>query len=153
MARCTSLRQPFDREKEGRVFICSSCGFQVCVDCDRPEHVDESCEKYHARQTELHATAEQQTRDLFKSCPSCDATIEPEKCGYTQCHCGYRFCSRCMIPWVGEGSAYMLGKEAHGEGCLCRARDKQSRHGLGHRFKDPEDVQERNDARDAANKL
>lgn len=47
----------------------------------------------------------------------------------------------------------MLGKEAHGEGCLCRARDKQSRHGLGHRFKDPEDVQERNDARDAANKL
>ena len=47
----------------------------------------------------------------------------------------------------------MLGKEAHGEGCLYRTRDKQSKHGLQHRFEKPEEAQARKNADNAVNKL
>jgi hypothetical protein len=57
-----------------------------------------------------------------------------------------------MIPWVGEGSAYLGGKAAHGEGCLYLTRDRSSKHSLKRRFDEPKDVQARIDQKDLDNK-
>ena len=57
-----------------------------------------------------------------------------------------------MIPWVGMGSAYTGGKEAHGEDCLYRTRDRPSKHSIKRRFEEPADVQARIDQRDLDNK-
>lgn len=144
MARCTRLRQSFDREKDGRIFTCAHCAFSVCVACDRPEHANESCSEYRRRLNAVHGDAEAQTRKAYKVCPDCDATIEPAKAScYTQCNCGYQFCSACMTPWVGEGSAYLHGKEAHWPGCKYRTRDVESKHSLVNRWQQTEEVQDR----------
>jgi hypothetical protein len=148
MARCKgSLQgtQAYDREKDGRVFTCHHCSFRVCTDCDRPEHTNESCEEYRERQQKSHGHAEALTLQNFKTCPDCTATIQPEKSNcHTQCEsCGYQFCSRCMVPWVGEGSAYLLGKEAHTGECKYRTRDAESKHSLGNRWEQTKAVQER----------
>ena len=58
-----------------------------------------------------------------------------------------------MIPWVGEGSAYTGGREAHGEGCVYRTRDRPSEHALKRRFEEPDDVQARIDQKDLKNKI
>lgn len=58
-----------------------------------------------------------------------------------------------MIPWVGEGSAYLGGKEAHGEDCLYRKRDRPSEHSLKRRFQEADDVQARIDVKDMSNKM
>jgi hypothetical protein len=57
-----------------------------------------------------------------------------------------------MIPWVGEDSAYTGGKEAHGEECLYRTRDRPSEHAVKRRFVEPDDVQARIDQKDIDNK-
>jgi hypothetical protein len=162
MNRCTKLLQPFDREKDGRVFTCKDCNFQTCTNCDKPEHSNETCREYLDRLRTVHAAAEDATHASFRNCPSCDALFDTEGCGFTQCRggpgdnmtgCGYRFCSRCMIPWVGEDSAYTGGKEAHGEDCLYRNRDRPSDHALKRRFKEPDDVQARIDQKDLENEI
>jgi hypothetical protein len=66
--------------------------------------------------------------------------------------CGYRFCKGCSVPWVGEKSQYLLGKEAHAEGCRYRDRDRESRHTLHGRFEEPEEVKERLKAKHAKNR-
>lgn len=152
MNRCTRLLQPFDRETNGRVFTCKDCAYEACVDCDKPEHKNETCHAYRERLSVAHAAAEQKTHEAFKSCPSCDMLFDTEKCGFTQCKCGYRFCSGCMIPWVGEGSAYLGGKAAHGQGCLYLTRDRPSKHSLKRRFQEADDVQARIDQKDLVNK-
>ena len=154
--------QPFDREKDGRVFTCKDCNFQSCVNCDKSEHSNETCREYRDRLYSIHAKAENATHSAFSNCPSWDALSETEGCGFTQCRggphdnrtgCGYRFCSGCRISWVGEGSAYTVGKEAHGEDCLCRSRDRPSEHALKRRFKELDDVQARIDQKDLKNKI
>lgn len=107
MARCeASLQgtQDYDRERDGRVFTCQHCAFQVCFDCDRPEHTGESCEEYRQRQEAAHGQAEACTFRVYKTCPDCNATIKPLKSNcHTQCEsCGHQFCSGCMVNWVGE---------------------------------------------------
>ena len=153
MNRCTKVLQPFDRGKDGRVFACKDCGFEACFDCDKPEHKDETCREYRDRLYSTHADAENATHSAFRTCPSCDLLFDTDGCGYTLCKCGYRFCSGCMIPWVGEGSAYTGGKEAHGEDCVYRNRDRPSEHALKRRFKEPDDVQARIDQKDLKNKI
>lgn len=156
MARCKgSLQgtQAHDRERDGRLFTCHHCSFRVCTACDRPEHTSETCEEYRERQEVIHGQAEAlslNTLKAFKTCPDCSAAIEPLKSAcHTQCtSCGYQFCSGCMVQWVGEVSAYLLGKEAHTGKCKYRTRDAESTHSLGNRWKQAEDVQERNDAKD-----
>ena len=148
MNRCKdSLKtnQDYDRDRDGRVFTCQHCHFQVCFDCDRPEHVDESCSEYRERQEATHGAAEARTFKVYKTCPDCKATIKPLKSNcHTQCEsCGYRFCSGCMVHWVGEGSAYLLGKEAHLGKCKYRTRDAESTHSLGNRWKQTNAVQQR----------
>lgn len=119
MACCSRLRQDYNRTRDGRVFTCADCSFQVCTDCDRPEHVGEVCAEYLARLAAVHGEAETKTREAFGVCPECNATGELDKTNcHTQCDgCGYRFCSKCMVNWVGEGSAYLWGKEAHKPKC------------------------------------
>lgn len=114
--------------------------------------MSETCAEYRNRvvQAPQHADAEAATLEAFDKCPSCDTffVLEGEDgrsagCGYTQCTaCGYRFCSRCLIPWVGESSAYLGGRKAHLRGCLYRTRDKDSKHALSRRF-GPETEEER----------
>lgn len=112
--------QAYEREKDGRIFTCADCKFQVCTDCDGPEHTGETCAKYKQRLPNVHSEAEMQTHKAYKSC----TLVETEKASYhTQCDCGYHFCSSCMVNWVGEGSAYFAGKEAHLPGCRYRSRD------------------------------
>jgi hypothetical protein len=48
-----------------------------------------------------------------------------------------------MIHWVGEGGAYLLGKEAHTGKCKYRTRDAESKHSLGNRWQQTKAVQER----------
>lgn len=154
MDRCTHSLQPFDRETDGRVFTCSDCGYQTCVDCDRPEHKNESCLDYRARMDTVHARAEQMTHGTFDSCPDCDMLFDKEGCGFVVCeHCKHRFCSRCMALWVGERSAYLWGKEAHEERCLYRTRDSPSKHSLGNRFQETDEVQARIDERKLVNEM
>lgn len=45
--------------------------------------------------------------------------------------------------WVGEGGAYLLGKEAHTGNCKYRTRDAESKHSLGNRWEQTEAVRER----------
>jgi hypothetical protein len=152
MNRCTDNLQPFDRETDGRVFSCKDCGFQSCADCDKPEHQNETCREYRDRLNAVHAAAENATRNAFANCPNCDVLFEKEGCRYVWCEsCKYRFCAGCMIPWVGEGSAYTGGKEAYGEDCLYRTRDRPSEHALKRRFREPDDVQARIDQKDVEN--
>lgn len=143
MDRCTKKKQPFDREKDGRVFTCSDCGYQTCADCDKPEHKDETCSDYKDRLSARHAGDEQASQralEAYKTCPDCRVPFTKDKCGFTQCSlCAYRFCSGCMIPWVGNRSAYSDGKKAHLEGCVYRTRDKESKHGLKRRFQEFEE--------------
>ena len=134
------------------MFTCKDCGFQVCVDCDKPEHSNETCREYLDRLRTAHAAAEDATHETYRSCPSCTSLFETEKCGFTQCECGWRFCSGCMIPWVGIGSAYIGGKEAHGDDCLYRTRDRPSKHSVKRRFEEPAEVQARIDQKDLKNK-
>jgi hypothetical protein len=90
-----SKPQLFDRITDGRVFTCNrpKCAFAVCTDCDRPEHVGESCAKYLARSEPVE---ELSGFDLdLKTCPSCSATYALEKgCGHTVCICRHRSCDR-----------------------------------------------------------
>jgi hypothetical protein len=58
-----------------------------------------------------------------------------------------------MIPWVGMGSAYTGGKEAHGQHCLYRTRDRPSKHSVKRRFEEPADVQARIDQKDFENEI
>ena len=113
MNRCNESKktvQPYDREKNSRIFTCASCKFQVCTSCDRPEHTAETCHEYKSRLAAFHSEAEIQTHKAYKSCPECNTLVELEKAScYTQCNCGYQFCSSCMVNWVGEGSAYLAG--------------------------------------------
>jgi hypothetical protein len=48
-----------------------------------------------------------------------------------------------MIPWVGEGSALLVGKEAHSVGCKYRTRDAESKHSLPDRWVQTDEVQQR----------
>ncbi|KAM0716942.1 hypothetical protein Q7P37_006794 [Cladosporium fusiforme] len=154
MARCTRLRQAFDREKDGRVFTCVHCGFEACYDCDHPEHKNESCDEYLHRHRTIHGDAEDLTRKAYMTCPDCTAAIETEKAScHTLCDCGYRFCSACMIPWVGQGSAYLHGKEAHRPGCKYRTRDAESKHSLSGRWQQTEDVQQRLSIKKESNRI
>jgi hypothetical protein len=153
MNRCTKFLQPFDRKKDGRVFTCKDCGFQACFDCDKPEHKGETCREFKDRLRTSHGAAEDLTYEAFRNCPSCDMMFDTERCGYTKCECGWRFCSGCMIPWVGIGSAYTGGKEAHGEECVYRNRDRPSTHCVKRRFKEPDDVQARIDQKDRENEI
>lgn len=134
MNRCTSFHQPHNRETDGRVFTCATCAFAVCTDCDRPEHLGETCDEYTTRHGTVHGDAEAKTYAAFRACPSCKALFTKDKCGFTQCNCGFRFCSGCMVPWVGVGSVYDKGRLAHGEACRYRTREKESKHGLKHKF-------------------
>jgi hypothetical protein len=146
MHRCDGFKtvQPYDREADGRIFTCEVCKFQVCTDCDRPEHTEETCLEYKSRLAAIHSEAEKKTRKAFKSCPDCKTLVEPEKAScYTQCTCGFQFCSSCLVNWVGVGSAYLAGKEAHGPRCKYLLRDKESKHSLGNRWQQTEEVQGR----------
>lgn len=154
MNRCDGSKtvQPYDREIEGRIFTCVFCKFQVCTDCDRPEHTNETCIGYKSRLAASHEEAESKTHKAYKSCPECNTLVELEKAScYTQCDCGYQFCSSCMVNWVGEGSAYLAGKEAHLPGCKYRLRDAESKHSLGNRWQQTGEVQERLDDKAVAN--
>lgn len=125
--------QPHSRKDDGRVFACKFCDFETCIDCDRPEHVDETCDEYRLRAVDRpqHNKAEVANGKKFERCPSCAAFWQWAKgakgCGYTKCEaCKFRFCGNCMIPWVGEGSAYLLGKSGHKVGCRYRTKDTES---------------------------
>lgn len=48
--------------------------------------------------------------------------------------CGFRFCAKCLIPWVGEGSDYLCGKEQHREDCRYYKKFKPSMYSLKRRF-------------------
>lgn len=156
MVRCKgSLQgtQSYDDQPDGRLFTCHHCSFRVCTACDRPEHTSETCSEYRERQEGIHGQAEALSLNAlkaFKTCPDCNARIDPLKSAcHTQCtSCGFQFCSGCMVQWVGEGSAYLLGKEAHTGKCKYRTRDAESTHSLGNRWKQTDAVQERNDAKD-----
>jgi hypothetical protein len=123
-------KQPHDSETDGRIFTCNFCKHQSCTTCDHPEHAGEACDKYQERigiqydadPIALHAKVDGK---VSKSCPSCKSYfIIVDGCGYTTCSaCQYRFCQRCLVPWVGEGSEYQLGREVYGtdlNGKLCR---------------------------------
>jgi hypothetical protein len=151
MARCKgSLQgtQTHDRLADGRIFTCHHCSFRVCTACDRPEHTSETCSEYRECQEVIHGQAEAlslNTLKAFKTCPDCNAAIEPLKSAcHTQCTgCGFQFCSGCMVQWVGEGSAYLLGKDAHTGKCKYRTRDAESTHSLGNRWEQTRAVKER----------
>jgi hypothetical protein len=51
MNRCQRSKAPqaYDREKNGRIFTRASCEFQVCTECDRPEHSNGTCFEYKSR--------------------------------------------------------------------------------------------------------
>ncbi|KAF2162574.1 hypothetical protein M409DRAFT_27196 [Zasmidium cellare ATCC 36951] len=148
-----TIAQPFDREKDGRVFTCNKCNFQTCVDCDRPEHPEKTCEEVQAA---VRADpAEAATSAKFLMCPQCRVTCKVAKgCGYTQCvgdgmigGCGHRFCGHCLVSWVGEGSAYALGQIAHAVGCKYYNRLLDSDHNLSHRFPRSDEAQKEVDAK------
>ncbi|PPJ57509.1 hypothetical protein CBER1_06239 [Cercospora berteroae] len=148
-ARCKGIDTPFqhfDRATEGRIFVCQVCNFATCTDCDRPEHVGETCVQYQQRMKDdlVRITAEAATREK-DHCPNCKVPYEHIKnsCGYTICSsdvaqvpggCGFRFCSGCRIPWVGESSAYLGGRPQHLPFCkhhfqLCKACNRKEHPG------------------------
>ena len=146
-----SVLQPHGREIDGRVFVCRFCAFASSLDCERPEHDGETCAAYQARVALAthHAEAEAASAAAFARCPQCACFWEwhpkgNKGCNYTVCeNCKFRFCAGCLIPWVGDGSAYLGGKEAHGEGCKYRDRDAESKHTLKNRFEPPPEVKAR----------
>ena len=151
--RCPKSRafglQAHDRTTDDRVFTCQFCDFATCIDCDRPEHIGETCYEYRTRVifAPQHVKAHAATWNKYKMCPACDSVFELEKghgC-YLMCACGYRFCEKkcCLIPWVGEDSAYLLGKAGHHEGCKYRERDDPSIHTLKNRFEERDEVKDR----------
>lgn len=154
-----SVLQPHNRRKDGRVFECKFCLFKTCIDCDRPEHDNETCEQYRDRVVNAphHLQAQTTTAQSYNCCPKCDSfwewDEEDKRCGHTRCEaCKYRFCGDCLIPWVGEGSAYLLGKRGHGQTangkwCRYRTKDAESRYSLKKRFKPDDETQARLDAK------
>lgn len=159
MKRCTHDAhdvQDFNREHDGRVFTCAFCAFKVCVDCDSPEHEGETCSDYRSRMADIHGAAEAKSMAAKKDfCPGCDAPIsKPGGCSYSQCgRCFYRFCSGCMIPWVGVGSSYLGGRWAHSPGCVYHLRDYPSAHSMKHRYLEEEEGWARECARRLANRI
>ncbi|KAK5701557.1 hypothetical protein LTR97_004372 [Elasticomyces elasticus] len=144
--------QSHDRETDGRIFSCKYCSFATCVDCDRPEHCGESCIEYR-RHTDmlqdLPLIRHKYKKDTIKPCPGCKVywMLGDSACGYVTCDaCLHRFCSRCLVPWVGDGSAYLLGPKAHGidpadgKPCAYGQRDKISKYALKKRFATDEEV-------------
>lgn len=130
-----TVLQPHNRKEDGRVFTCKFCDFKTCIDCDRPEHDKETCEQYRTRVIDQphHVRDEAATEQQSKHCPGCHVAWEwhprGKKCGYTSCDvCKFRFCGSCLVPWIGAGGAYDLGKMAHGGDC--RYRTRPSGHGL-----------------------
>ncbi|KAK3654571.1 hypothetical protein LTR56_003217 [Elasticomyces elasticus] len=154
------------RDVDGRVFSCEYCKFATCVECDRAEHIGEDCEEYKLRTGLLEKLpivigASKFKKDAIKNCPRCEAywMLDERKdangkthqgCGYMKCAaCQFRFCQRCLVPWVGEGSAYLLGKESHGhdetDGKACSygpygTRESGSGHALKKRYATTEEV-------------
>ncbi|KAK5735470.1 hypothetical protein LTR17_008168 [Elasticomyces elasticus] len=144
--------QSHDRETDGRIFSCKYCSFATCVDCDRPEHGGESCIEYR-RHTDvlqdLPMVVHKYKKDTIKPCPGCKVywMLGDSACGYVTCDaCQHRFCSRCLVPWVGDGSAYLLGPKAHGidpadgKPCAYGQRDKISKYALRKRFATAKEV-------------
>ncbi|KAH9827019.1 hypothetical protein Tdes44962_MAKER09870 [Teratosphaeria destructans] len=122
---------------DGRVFACQYCGFQTCVECDRPEHIGQNCAEYQTQRDDEPIKVEAKIDNrICKNCPNCKVYfIGTKGCGYTICTaCRYRFCQRCLIPWVGERSAYLGGARQHGAECTYRDRSKPSDHALKDRF-------------------
>jgi len=108
--------QPHNARDDGCIFTCQYCAFFVCTACDRPEHVGETYAQYQGRMTAAHGNEEKLSLEGRWSCPGCTSMIELEGtgCGYTVCKtCRFRFCQDCFIPWVGPGSEYDRGAEAH----------------------------------------
>lgn len=136
--------QEHDRETDGNLFACEDCGFETCVDCDRPRHDDEPCSALQTRLgllQPLPEVHERVDRRAVGVCPSCNSYfIIVSGCGYTTCTaCKHRFCESCMLPWVGEGGGYLLGPTAHGyrrdgRECLYRSRECPSTHTIKNRF-------------------
>ncbi|KAI7337986.1 hypothetical protein KC315_g1978 [Hortaea werneckii] len=136
--------QQHDRDTDGSLFACEDCGFETCVDCDRPRHDGEACSTLQSRLGLLHPLPEVHERvdgHPVGVCPSCNSYfIIVSGCGYTTCTaCKHRFCESCMLPWVGEGGGYLLGPTAHGyrrdgRECLYRSRACPSTHTIKNRF-------------------
>ncbi|KAK4494556.1 hypothetical protein PRZ48_013912 [Zasmidium cellare] len=157
-ARCQGTdtpAQPFDREKDGRIFTCKNCSFQTCVDCDRPEHPEKTCEEVQASIREDPAEIATATAEKLLSCPKCHVTGKSDGCGYTVCvgqgmsgGCGHRFCGHCLIDWVGgEGSAYACGQTAHATDCKYYNQELDSSHNFSHRFPRSKEAQKLFDAK------
>ncbi|KAK4574581.1 hypothetical protein LTR86_001422 [Recurvomyces mirabilis] len=147
-------QQAHDLETDGRVFACKYCGFASCVVCDRPEHVGgKTCSTYQTRMglhdplppaQPLDPKKKATMNTAIKNCPSCDIywSLEEEGgCGFVQCYaCQHRFCQRCLIPWVGTGSEYLVGPRGHGwesvrgRRCKYATRLYPNEHGLMDRF-------------------
>ncbi|KAI7373056.1 hypothetical protein KC336_g20492, partial [Hortaea werneckii] len=136
--------QEHDRDTDGNLFACEDCGFETCVDCDRPRHDGETCAALQTRLGLLHPLPEVHERVNGRAvgiCPSCNSYfIIGKGCGYATCTaCKHRFCEKCMLPWVGEGGGYLLGPTAHGyrrdgKECLYRVREWSSTHTIKNRF-------------------
>lgn len=136
--------QQHDRDTDGNLFACEDCGFETCVDCDRPRHDGEACSALQSRLGLLHPLPEVHERVDSRAvgvCPSCNSYfIIVKGCGYTTCTaCKHRFCESCMLPWVGEGGGCLLGPTAHGyrrdgRECLYRSRACPSTHTIKNRF-------------------
>ena len=58
-----------------------------------------------------------------------------------------------MIPWVGENSAYLGGKQAHGVGCRYRTRDDESAHSLKRRYAPDDETKARLEGKQVAKRL
>ncbi|GAB7362718.1 hypothetical protein MBLNU230_g3024t1 [Neophaeotheca triangularis] len=148
--RCNPEFQNHDPAHDGRVFTCQYCSFETCTTCDRPEHIGQTCAQYTATTIAPHAAEEAANETILttdgtlKRCPGCTIFFSLESgCGYTQCEaCGFRFCANCLVPWVGEGSVYMLGTEAHQVGCKYLTRSDPTVHGLKHRIVGDEEALE-----------
>ncbi|KAI6818164.1 hypothetical protein KC352_g224 [Hortaea werneckii] len=136
--------QEHDRDTDGNLFACEDCGFETCVDCDRPKHDGEPCSALQTRVDLLQPLPEVHESVNGRAvgvCPSCNSYFIVERgCGYTKCDaCKHRFCESCMLPWVGEGGGYLLGPTAHGyrrdgKECLYRSRECPSTHTIKNRF-------------------
>ncbi|KAI7083829.1 hypothetical protein KC356_g7254 [Hortaea werneckii] len=136
--------QQHDRDTDGNLFACEDCGFETCVDCDRPRHDGEPCSALQSRLGLLQPLPEVHERVNGRAvgvCPSCNSYFIVEYgCGFTTCTaCKHRFCEACMLPWVGEGGGYLLGPTAHGyrrdgKECLYRSRECPSTHTIKNRF-------------------
>ncbi|KAI6796710.1 hypothetical protein KC332_g9843 [Hortaea werneckii] len=77
--------QEHDRETDGNLFACEDCGFETCVDCDRPRHDGEPCPALQTRLGLLQPLPEVHERidgHAVGVCPSCNSYfIIVEGCG------------------------------------------------------------------------